>query len=88
MTINGNNADEIRKALNAAQAETEKPFLIIGKTIMGKGAVTKDGASFERKVSTHGQPLSHAGASFEGTIKNLGGNPENPFVIFDDVAVV
>jgi len=86
MTINGNNADEIRKALNAAQAETEKPFLIIGKTIMGKGAVTKDGASFERKVSTHGQPLSHAGASFEGTIKNLGGNPENPFVIFDDVA--
>ncbi|MCW3808162.1 transketolase, partial [Marinilabiliaceae bacterium D04] len=39
MTIDGNNAGEIRKALEAAKAETEKPFLIIGKTIMGKGAV-------------------------------------------------
>ncbi len=86
MTIDGNNADEIRKALDAAKAETEKPFLIIGKTIMGKGAVKEDGSSFEKMVSTHGQPLSAAGASFEATVKNLGGNPENPFVIFDDVA--
>ncbi len=86
MTIDGNNADEIRKALDAAKAETEKPFLIIGKTIMGKGAVKEDGSSFEKMVSTHGQPLSAAGASFEVTVKNLGGNPENPFVIFDDVA--
>jgi transketolase len=86
MTIDGNNADEIRKALNAAKAETEKPFLIIGKTIMGKGAVTADGSSFERKVSTHGQPLSAAGACFNSTVKNLGGNPENAFAIFKDVA--
>jgi transketolase len=86
MTIDGNNADEIRKALNAAIAETEKPFLIIGKTIMGKGAVTADGSSFERKVSTHGQPLSAAGACFNSTVKNLGGNPENAFAIFKDVA--
>ncbi len=86
MTIDGNNADEIRKALDAAKAETEKPFLIIGKTIMGKGAVKEDGSSFEKMVSTHGQPLSAAGASFESTVKNLGGDPENPFVIFDDVA--
>ena len=86
MTIDGNNADEIRKAMDAAQAETEKPFLIIGKTIMGKGAVKADGSSFEKMVSTHGQPLSAAGASFEETIKNLGGNPEDPFLIFEDVA--
>ncbi len=86
MTIDGNNADEIRKALDAAKAETEKPFLIIGKTIMGKGAVKEDGSSFEKMVSTHGQPLSAAGASFESTVKNLGANPENPFVIFDEVA--
>ena len=86
MTIDGNNADEIRKALDAAQAETEKPFLIIGKTIMGKGAVTADGSSFEKMVSTHGQPLSAAGACFDSTVKNLGGNPENPFVVFNDVA--
>ncbi len=88
MTIDGNNADEIRKALDAAKAETEKPFLIIGKTIMGKGAVKEDGSSFEKMVSTHGQPLSAAGASFESTVKNLGGDPENPFVIFDDVAAM
>ncbi|GAF02451.1 transketolase family protein [Saccharicrinis fermentans] len=86
MTIDGNDADEIRKAMDAAQAETEKPFLIIGKTIMGKGAVKADGSSFERMVSTHGQPLSAAGASFDDTIKNLGGNPENPFLVFEDVA--
>ncbi len=86
VTIDGNNHDQIREALKTAIAETEKPFLIIGKTVMGKGAVTKSNSSFEAEVSTHGQPLSAAGASFEGTIKNLGGDPKNPFVIFDDVA--
>ncbi len=86
MTIDGNNADEIRKAMDAAQAETERPFLIIGKTIMGKGAVTADGTSFEKMVSTHGQPLSAAGACIDSTIKNLGGDAKNPFLVFDDVA--
>lgn len=85
VTINGNDADAIRKALKDAQTETEKPTLIIGKTIMGKGAITEDGANFERQCSTHGQPLSGAGASFAKTIANLDGDPENPFVIFDDV---
>lgn len=86
MTIDGNDHDEIRTALDAAIAETEKPFLIIGKTVMGKGAVKADGSSFEKQVSTHGQPLSAAGASTEDTIKNLGGDPANPFVIFPEVA--
>ncbi len=85
MTIDGNNQDEIRNALQAALDEKEKPFLIIGKTIMGKGAVTADGTSFEGKPSTHGQPLSAAGADFAKTIRNLGGDPENPFIVFDDV---
>ncbi|WP_321371646.1 transketolase [uncultured Draconibacterium sp.] len=85
VTIAGNDAEAIRKALKDAQTETEKPTLIIGKTIMGKGAITEDGANFERQCSTHGQPLSGAGASFAKTIENLGGDPENPFVIFDDV---
>ncbi|MCL3779077.1 transketolase [Prolixibacteraceae bacterium JC049] len=84
-TINGNDADEIRAALKTANAETEKPTLIIGKTIMGKGAVTADGSNFERQVSTHGQPLSAAGADMAKTIENLGGDAENPFQIFDDV---
>ncbi|MBR5464454.1 MAG: transketolase [Alistipes sp.] len=84
ITVDGHNIDELRAALVAANAETERPTLIVGKTIMGKGAVAADGSSFEDKVSTHGQPLSAAGADFAGTIKNLGGDPENPFVIFTE----
>ncbi|SMO61720.1 transketolase [Saccharicrinis carchari] len=86
MTIDGNNPDEIRKALDAATAETEKPFLIIGKTVMGKKALKADGSSFERMVSTHGQPLSAAGGCIKSTIMALGGKPDKPFSIFDDVA--
>ncbi|TVQ10235.1 MAG: transketolase [Bacteroidetes bacterium] len=85
MTIEGNDPHSIREALKNAHNETERPTLIIGKTIMGKGAVTEEGKSFERQVSTHGQPLSGAGASFAKTIENLGGNSENPFVVFEDV---
>ena len=85
ITIEGNNADQIRKALKEAQAEKEKPTLIIGKTIMGKGALKEDGSSFERQCATHGMPLGEAGASFEKSILNLGGDPKNPFIIFDDV---
>lgn len=85
VTIEGNDPQAIREALTNANKEKERPTLIIGKTIMGKGAVTEDGSSFERKVSTHGMPLSEAGASFKKTIENLGGNADNPFVQFDDV---
>lgn len=83
--IDGNDPDQVRGALKNAIAETEKPTLIIGKTIMGKGAVADSEELFERKVSTHGMPLGEAGASFEKTILNLGGNPSNPFTIFDEV---
>lgn len=86
ITIDGHNHDQIRKALKDAIADKSRPSLIIGKTIMGKGAVKADGTNFERQVSTHGQPLSHAGASLEATIKNLGGDPANAFTIFADVA--
>jgi len=85
VTIEGNNADAIRAALKEAQTEKEKPTLIIGKTIMGKGALKADGSSFERQCATHGMPLGEAGASFEKSIENLDGDPKNPFVIFDDV---
>lgn len=84
LTIDGNNPSEIREALIKANAEKSRPTLIIGKTIMGKGALTADGSSFEGKTETHGMPLSQAGASFPETIKNLGGNPENPFTIFPE----
>lgn len=85
VTIDGNNADQIRTSLKVAQSETEKPTLIIGKTIMGKGALTESGENFERKTSTHGIPLGEAGASLAKTVANLGGDPENPFVIFSEV---
>ena len=85
LEIDGNNADEIRGALLEAQQEKSRPTLIIGKTIMGKGAVSENNQSYERKCSTHGQPLTAAGASISKTIEHLGGNPEEPFVIFPEV---
>ena len=86
ISINGNDVNEIRKALDEAKAETQRPTLIIGGTIMGKGAMGADKSNYENKVSTHGQPLSAAGASIEETIKNLGGDPQNPFSVFPEVA--
>ncbi|MBF0199206.1 MAG: transketolase [Planctomycetes bacterium] len=55
---NGSDFDELRAALKAANEESERPTLIIGKTIMAKGAITAEGESFERTISSHGQPLS------------------------------
>ncbi len=82
----GSNVEQLREALKKAQAVQGKPTLIIGKTIMGKGALAADGSSFEKKCATHGMPLGECGASFEKSIANLGGNPEEPFVIFPEVA--
>ncbi|MBQ8307313.1 MAG: transketolase, partial [Alistipes sp.] len=82
--VDGHNVDEIRAALKAAQQEQERPTLIIGRTIMGKGAVGPQGENFENKVSTHGQPLTAAGADFQKTVENLKGNVEDPFAIFPE----
>lgn len=83
--IDGNDAEQIRAALTEAKAEKERPTLIIGNTVMGKGALKGDGTSFESQLSTHGQPLSAAGGDFARTVAGLGGDPENPFVIFPQV---
>ncbi len=83
LTINGNDCDQIRQALDAAKAETERPTLIIGKCVMGKGARQADNSSYERNCKTHGAPLG--GDAFRNTILNLGGDPENPFVVFEQV---
>jgi len=85
VTIDGNDPVQISQALEDALEEKERPSLVIGKTIMGKGALDENGNSFEGQTSMHGMPLSAAGASFEKTISNLGGDPENPFVIFEEV---
>ena len=83
LTCNGNDVDEIREALKAAQKEEHRPTLIIGKTIMGKGALRADGTSYEACINTHGAPLG--GDAYINTMKHLGADPENPFQIFPEV---
>ncbi len=84
--IDGNDENKIREAITACQNVKDKPSLIIGRTIMGKGAVQQDGSSYEGQVETHGKPLGKSKASFSQTIKNLGGDPENPFTVFPEVS--
>ena len=84
LEIDGNDPEQIRKALKAANEETARPTLIIGHTIMGKGARKADGESFESDCGTHGAPLG--GNAYIETIKNLGADPEDPFHIFPEVA--
>ncbi len=84
-TIDGNDHDAIRKAIQEAQQVKDRPSLIIGKTIMGKGAVKEDGSSYEGQVETHGKPLGKSKASFQATIAHLGGNPDQPFEVFPEV---
>ena len=81
--IDGNDCDQIRQALDAAKTETKRPTIIIGKCVMGKGARTADNTSYERNCKTHGAPLG--GDAYRNTIINLGGNPDDPFVIIDQV---
>ncbi|MBR2128186.1 MAG: transketolase [Bacteroidales bacterium] len=83
ITINGNDCDQIRKALDEAKTVNDRPTLIIGKCVMGKGARTADNASYERNCKTHGAPLG--GDAYRNTVVNLGGNPDDPFVIFEEV---
>ena len=83
ISINGNDCEQIRKALDEAKAVTGRPTLIIGKCIMGKGARKADNTSYERNCKTHGSPFG--AEAFKNTVVNLGGDPENPFVVFDEV---
>ncbi|MCV9929591.1 transketolase [Flavobacterium sp. LS1R49] len=86
ITIDGHDHEQIRKALTQAHAETQKPTLIIGKTIMGKGSVTADGSMYEGHCELHGKPIGATKADFEKTLINLGANPEDSFAIYNDVA--
>lgn len=81
--IDGNDVGQIREALRKAQAEKHRPSLIIGHCVMGKGALKADGTSYEANCATHGAPLG--GDAYVNTMKNLGADPENPFVIFPEV---
>lgn len=83
ITIDGNDVNQIRKALDNAIAEQERPTLIIGKCVMGKGCRDAQNNSLERSTKTHGAPLGSE--AFANTVKNLGGDPDNAFVVYDDV---
>ena len=62
--------------MTAAKAVKDQPTLIIGKTVMGKGALKADKSSYERNCATHGAPLG--GDAYINTINNLGGDPRKP----------
>ena len=85
LEVDGTDPDALCRAIEAARAEKSRPSIIIGHTVMGRGCVTAEGEPWEGKCSTHGQPISKAGADYAATIRNLGGDAENPWVIFDDV---
>ena len=84
LEIDGNDPEQIRAALKAANEEENRPTLIIGHCVMGKGARQADGSSYERNCKTHGAPLG--GDAYVNTIKNLGGDPENPFIVRPEVS--
>ena len=85
ITIDGHNHEQIRKALEDANKESEKPTLIIGKTIMGKGCVTATGGIYEGECELHGKPIGDTKADFTKTLINLGANPESSFDIYEEV---
>lgn len=86
--VDGTCATQLARAIEQALAESKRPTLIVGHTIMGRGCVTDDGANFEGQCSTHGQPIGKSGASYEKTIANLGGDPENPWAVFPEVTAL
>lgn len=83
--IDGSDETQIADALEKANREEKRPTLIIGRTVMARKVVKADGSSLEGAVSTHGQPLSKAGADINATIKSLGGDPNDPWQIFEEV---
>lgn len=83
ISVDGNDADAIRAALTEAKAEKERPTLIIGKTVMGKGALHEDGSSYENDCKLHGAPIG--GEAYLKTIAHLGGDATAPFQIFPEV---
>ena len=86
LEVDGTSATAIAAALDNALAEQERPTLIIGHTVMGRGCVKADGSSFEGQCSTHGQPIGKSGADYAKTVVNLGGDPENAWAIFPETA--
>ena len=75
--VDGHNPEAIRAAIAAAQAETAQPSIICCKTLIGKGAATKEGSH-----KTHGAPLG--AEEIAATRQHLGWN-HAPFEVPADV---
>lgn len=85
LEVDGTDPVAIAAALQQAIEEHERPTLIIGHTVMAQGVLKADGTSLEGAVSTHGQPLSAAGADIDATVRNMGGDPQDPWTIRPEV---
>ena len=75
--VNGHDGEALRKAIAAAQAEKDKPSIIICHTTIGKGSPNKQG-----KESCHGAPLGDEEIAL--TRKELGWDYP-PFVIPEEI---
>ena len=74
----GNDLEEISKAIEEAKADTTRPTMIEVKTRIGFGCPAKEG-----KASAHGEPLGVENVA--ALRKNLGWDIEESFVIPQDV---
>jgi len=77
---NGNDLGAVDKALRNAQQTTDRPSLIVVRTIIGYGAPHKQGT-----FQVHGNPLGPD--EVKAAKKNLGWPVEPPFLIPDEVRV-
>lgn len=78
LTVDGHDRDAIAAAIEAAQAETGKPSLIVCHTRIAHGAATMEGSN-----STHGSPLGDD--EIRATKLKMGMDPDSTFVVDDAV---
>ena len=76
VALDGHDQAAVAGALRAAQAETDRPSLLLCKTHIGYGAPTKQGTS-----SVHGSPLG--AVEMKGTKEAMGWPTDRPFYVPD-----
>jgi transketolase len=76
--IDGHDRAAIRKALEAAKAETSRPSIICARTVIANGAPNLAGTN-----KAHGAPLGEA--EVRATKERLGMDPDVTFAVPDDV---